>query len=62
LKQYSKLQEIYEVKGGYAAEEKLSKICKGLKLDEVFLNKDFNILSGGRKNTAILRKNSSGKS
>jgi ATP-binding cassette subfamily F protein 3 len=47
LKQYSKLQEVYEAKGGYDIDEKLSEICKGLKFDDAFLNKDFNILSGG---------------
>lgn len=56
LKQYSKLQEIYEIKGGYDINEKLSKICKGLKFDDTFLNKDFDILSGGEKTTVSLGK------
>lgn len=56
LKQYSRLQEIYEIKGGYDITEKLSKICKGLKFDDAFLNKDFNILSGGEKTTVSLGK------
>lgn len=56
LKQYSKLQEVYEAKGGYDIDEKLSKICKGLKFDDTFLNKDFNILSGGEKTTVSLGK------
>jgi ATPase components of ABC transporters with duplicated ATPase domains len=56
LKQYSKLQEIYEIKGGYDINEKLSKICKGLKFDDTFLNKEFNILSGGEKTTVSLGK------
>jgi ATPase subunit of ABC transporter with duplicated ATPase domains len=57
LKQYSRLQETYEVKGGYDINEKLSKICKGLKFDDdTFLNKDFNILSGGEKTTVSLGK------
>lgn len=56
LKQYSKLQETYEAKGGYDIEEKLSKICTGLKFDNVFLEKDFNILSGGEKTIVSLGK------
>lgn len=56
LKQYSKLVELYELKGGYNTEENLSKICTGLKLDESFLNKEFNLLSGGEKTTVLLGK------
>jgi len=56
LKQYSQLVELYEAKGGYNTEEKLSKICTGLKLDESFLNKEFNLLSGGEKTTVVLGK------
>lgn len=56
LKQYSELVELYEIKGGYSTEEKLSKICTGLKLDENFLNKQFNLLSGGEKTTVVLGK------
>lgn len=56
LKRYSDLQELYITKGGYDIEEKLSKICKGLKFDDAFLNKDFNILSGGEKTTVSLGK------
>ncbi|WP_346935777.1 ribosomal protection-like ABC-F family protein [Clostridium sp.] len=56
LKQYSQLVELYEAKGGYNTEEKLSRICTGLKLDESFLNKEFNLLSGGEKTTVVLGK------
>ncbi|OPJ64405.1 ribosomal protection-like ABC-F family protein [Clostridium oryzae] len=56
LKQYSDLVQLYEVKGGYDAEEKLGKICTGLKLDNKFLNKDFSLLSGGEKTTVLLGK------
>ncbi len=56
LKQYSQLVELYEVKDGYNTEEKLSRICTGLKLDENFLNKEFNLLSGGEKTTVVLGK------
>lgn len=56
LKRYSTLAMQYEVKGGYETEEKLSRICTGLKFDESFLNKPFNLLSGGEKTTVILGK------
>ena len=56
LDQYSQLMQLYEVKGGYETEEKLSKICKGLKFDETFLKQDFNLLSGGEKTTVALGK------
>jgi ATP-binding cassette subfamily F protein 3 len=56
LKQYSELVQLYEVKGGYEIGEKLSKICKGLKFDDSFLSKDFNLLSGGEKTTVVLGK------
>ncbi len=56
LKRYSDLVQLYEVKGGYHTEEKLSKVCTGLKLDDSFLNKDFSLLSGGEKTTVVLGK------
>ena len=56
LKQYSRLVQSYEVKGGYNTEEKLAKICKGLKFTQNFLDKEFNLLSGGEKTTVILGK------
>ncbi len=56
LKQYSDLVQLYEVKGGYDIEEKLGKVCTGLKFDEGFLNKDFSLLSGGEKTTVVLGK------
>jgi len=56
LTKYSELMQMYEIKGGYDIEEKLSKICKGLKFDENFLKQDFNLLSGGEKTIVILGK------
>jgi ATPase subunit of ABC transporter with duplicated ATPase domains len=56
LARYSKLMQLYEIKGGYDIEEKLSKICKGLKFNESFLEQDFNMLSGGEKTTVVLGK------
>ena len=56
LKQYSDLVQMYEVKGGYEIDEKLSKVCTGLKFDDSFLNKAFDLLSGGEKTTVVLGK------
>lgn len=56
LKRYSRLQESYDSKGGYNQKEKLSKVCKGLKITEEFLDRDFSILSGGEKTTVMLGK------
>ena len=53
---YNELVQIYEVKGGYEVDEKLSKICKGLKFSNSFLNQDFNNLSGGEKTIVVLGK------
>lgn len=56
LTKYSNLVQSFEVKGGYDREEKLGKVCTGLKFDECFLNKDFDLLSGGEKTTVVLGK------
>jgi ATP-binding cassette, subfamily F, member 3 len=56
LNKYSELVQFYEVKGGYEKDEKLSKVCTGLKFSESFLNKDFDLLSGGEKTRVGLGK------
>lgn len=56
LKRYSELVQLFEVKGGYEIEEKLGRVCIGLKFDDSFLNKNFNLLSGGEKTRVILGK------
>jgi ATP-binding cassette, subfamily F, member 3 len=56
LKKYSNLTQLFEVKGGYERDEKLSKVCTGLRFSESFLNKDFDLLSGGEKTTVVLGK------
>ncbi|QGU94555.1 ABC-F type ribosomal protection protein [Clostridium bovifaecis] len=56
LKLYSNMQEQYEIRGGYEKEEKLSRICTGLKFSNEFLNKHFSLLSGGEKTTVMLGK------
>lgn len=49
LKDYSRLQEKYELLGGYDINTKVSKICNGFKINEEILGKEFNKLSGGEK-------------
>ncbi|WP_102273096.1 ribosomal protection-like ABC-F family protein [Cytobacillus massiliigabonensis] len=56
LKKYSDLVQLFEVKGGYEREEKVSKVCTGLQFDESFLNREFDLLSGGEKTTVVLGK------
>lgn len=56
LKKYSDLVQIYEMRGGYEKDEKLSKVCTGLKFTKSFLEKDFDLLSGGEKTRVGLGK------
>ncbi|SHJ66280.1 ATPase components of ABC transporters with duplicated ATPase domains [Geosporobacter subterraneus DSM 17957] len=56
MKRYGEIQLRFEHQGGYAMEEKLSKVSSGLKLSEDFLHRNFASLSGGEKTTAILGK------
>ncbi len=56
LKEYGKIQEEYEVIGGYKIEEKMSKVCKGLNFGTEMLNKDYSVLSGGEKTRIELGK------
>lgn len=56
LSQYSELQQKYEVLGGYEKEEKFSKVCEGLKFKVSFLDRSFDLLSGGEKTTVVLGK------
>jgi ATP-binding cassette, subfamily F, member 3 len=56
LTKYSDLVQLFEVKGGYEREEKVSKVCTGLNFTESFLRKDFDVLSGGEKTTVVLGK------
>jgi ATPase subunit of ABC transporter with duplicated ATPase domains len=56
LTKYGELVQLYEIKGGYSIEEKISKICKGLKFKDNFLQQGFDQLSGGEKTTVALGK------
>lgn len=55
IKIYGKLEEKYELKGGYQIDEKLSKVIGGLGIQELVKRK-FNTLSGGEKTKIILGK------
>src|SRR6056297_3139213 len=55
LKAYGKLEEKYELRGGYQIDEKLSKVIGGLGIEELVKRK-FNTLSGGEKTKIILGK------
>jgi len=56
LNLYSKKQLEFETKGGYGIHERFCKVCTGLKIDNEFLKKDFNVLSGGEKTIVMLAK------
>ncbi|MDF2513742.1 MAG: abc-f, partial [Herbinix sp.] len=53
---YSRLQEQYELGGGYELETKINKITEGLKITEDLKRMLFNSLSGGEKTRVILAK------
>ncbi len=56
MKNYGEFQDSFESQGGYNIEEKLSKICDGLGVDEKLKNMSFKDLSGGEKTTVLLGK------
>ena len=53
---YSRLQEQYELGGGYELDTKINKITEGLKITEDFKRMLFSSLSGGEKTRVILAK------
>ena len=50
----NKLQEEFEIKGGYQLNEKINRIKTGFKLTEDLLNTEYNSLSGGEKTIVSL--------
>lgn len=56
MRKYGELQSLFEYKGGYQIDEKINKICAGLKMGEAFTKRRFTDLSGGEKTTVILGK------
>ena len=53
---YGELQVQYEHNGGYEIDEKLNRVCNGLKMDEDFLKRSFHALSGGEKTRVLFGK------
>ncbi|WP_240794289.1 ribosomal protection-like ABC-F family protein [Bacillus sp. BHET2] len=56
MNKYSDLTQLFEVMGGYEREEKLSRVCTGLQFTGSFLERDFDLLSGGEKTSVVLGK------
>lgn len=56
LDQYGKITALYELAGGYEIHEKFQRIRIGLSFDDSFLNRPFDLLSGGEKTTVVLGK------
>jgi len=56
LETFGKIQELYEINGGYTIEEKLSKITQGMNIGDEMQKKKYNVLSGGEKNRVMLAK------
>ena len=56
IKKYGKLQEKYQVIGGYEIQEKFSKMCSRFNINEIMLNQNYNNLSGGEKTKINLAK------
>lgn len=56
VRRYGEIQQLFEHSGGYDIEEKMSKVCIGLKIDGEFEKRIFYTLSGGEKTTVILGK------
>ena len=53
---HGELSVQFEIEGGYEITDKIDRICQGLKLDAVTLNRLFKNLSGGEKTTVELAK------
>lgn len=56
LTRYGRLQEQFEVGGGYAMEDSMNRVCTGLKMDARILSARFVELSGGEKTRVLLGK------
>ncbi len=56
MNKYGRIQDEYICLGGYELQEKYKKICSGFKFDETFLNKNYNLLSGGEKTIVNLAR------
>lgn len=56
VKEHGRVQEKYLLVGGYEIQEKFNKICSKFYIDEMMLNRNYNLLSGGEKTRVNLAK------
>ena len=56
IRKYGKVQEKYQVMGGYEIQEKFSKMCSKFNINERMLKQNYNDLSGGEKTKINLAK------
>ena len=56
IRKYGKVQEKYQVMGGYEIQEKFSKMCSRFNINERMLKQNYNDLSGGEKRKINLAK------
>ena len=56
IRKYGKVQEKYQVIGGYEIQEKFSKMCSRFNINERMLKQNYNDLSGGEKTKINLAK------
>ena len=56
INNYGRMQEKYILAGGYEIEEKFNKICSKFNINEMILNQNYNLLSGGEKTRINLAK------
>ena len=56
IKKYGELQDSFEYLGGYGIEDKIKRVCIGLKITEEFQDRTFSTLSGGEKTVVLLGK------
>jgi ATPase subunit of ABC transporter with duplicated ATPase domains len=56
MKKYGEKLQLFEHLGGYEVEDKINKICTGLKIDDSLRTRLFNTLSGGEKTRIVLAR------
>ncbi|MDF2673658.1 MAG: transporter ATP-binding protein [Clostridiales bacterium] len=56
MKKYGEKLQLFEHLGGYEIEDKINKICTGLKIYDSLRDRPFNTLSGGEKTRIVLAK------
>ena len=56
LRRYGELQHHFELQGGYGIQDRINRVCTGLKIDESMRKKRFHVLSGGEQTRVMLGK------